>query len=125
MKYIETVDGNLHIRTLAGTRVISNRNFNYKKIKTLLEEGAKSKEILPLLEEPAMPDGMYEVFLLEEENLMYYLHTITTDTGGPVSTVKCLNGATELRDDYASRAKFAGVYVSVEDIIDDWPEYAL
>ena len=125
MKYIETVDGNLHIRTLAGTKVISNRNFNYKKIKTLLENGAKSKDIFPLLEEPAMPDGMYEVFLLEEENIMYYLHTTTTDTGGPISSRTRLDGKTSLSDDHASRAKFAGVYVSVDDIIEDWPEYAL
>ena len=125
MKYIETSDGKLHLNTLRGTAVVSNRSFNYHKIKKLLKKGAKGKEILPLLEQPAMPDGIYEAFLIENKNLMYYIHTTTTNTGGPTSTVRCLNGDNHVSNVNAEQGNFVGMYLSVKDILEDWPEYAL
>ena len=130
MHYIKTADGNMHINMDDGVRTINRKSFNYNKIKNLLEvSDTTTAELVPLLRVPDLPNGVYEAYLSVSVGKMYYIHTNEDDMKGPVSNTKWLDGKGYDRYGGApgsgTKDEFLGVYASVADLVEDWPEYVL
>ena len=123
MQYIQLNDNSYVLHLSTGLRTIKRRSFNFHKIQKLINEGADVENILPLLEVPPLPNGTYEAYELPEGK-MIYLHT--SEKG--VQTLNNLVGEKAIPytlDQLVAELKFVGIYASIEDLEEDWPEYLL
>ena len=125
MQYIQLTDSSYILSTSEGTKTITNRSFNYNKIKHLIDLGATEEEILPLTVPPVLEDGLYEAYLIPKLDAMYVSHK----TQGNVDYIWVSKEFEDRRyalDDIPSEAKqYLGMYTSMNDVYADWPEYTL
>lgn len=127
MRFIKMSNGTYHITTSNGVFTINDRSFNYNAIVNLLKDKdveGKEDKVLTLLERPDTPNGVFEAYISEKKNKMYYIQSVDTYKRGPVSTARYINGGSISYADELGVSTFLGVYASIEDIINDWPEYA-
>jgi hypothetical protein len=123
MRYIHLTNDSYILHLSTGLTTVTLKSFNFHKIKKLINKGAEEAEILPLLETPPLPDGIYEAYPVDSEHF-YYLHTSKTGT----QQLKRLGNdevIIALAEEKKTELKpfFAGVYASLEDLEEDWPEY--
>lgn len=128
MHYIQLHDNSYIIYTSKGLKTIGNKSFNFYKIKKLLEKGGTEEQLNKLLEVPALPNGVYEVYCIPEVDKLYYVHSymgkddvLTIDKNWLIEDTDLFM----LRHINNNECKFVGVYASKEDIVADWPEYFL
>jgi hypothetical protein len=121
MQYIHLSNDSYILRTSQGMHTLERESFNFNKIKRLLSNNAEEEKILPLLQPPELPDGIYKAYIVPSKNDMYFVH-ITKSDKSVNTNYYWLNGE-EAPDNLPS--KFAGVYASKEDLILDWPEYTI
>ena len=111
LKYIQTPDDTLTIMMPTGPIVVTRHSFNYKKIVNLLPSIDLS-ELEPLLTAPDLPNGVFHAYLMDEKiSAIHY-----TDSQWEI----VLNGKVDYWQDNGT---FLGVYVSTDDIVQDYPEY--
>jgi hypothetical protein len=100
---------------------VSRKMLNFHRIKNLVGRHADEEEILPLLDPPALSDGLFELFLHEETDTMCIKHW----KEGSKPVYSTLNNPTTPISLSEGNLKFIGVYASEKDIMADWPEYLL
>lgn len=124
MHYIQLNDDSVILNTQKGPITLTRKNFNFNKIKNMLKQQKTEEEILPFLEPPNLPEGLYYLYLIPKFNEVFYEHIQDTEKG--VNTdYKDMSGNYIQYDSIKEPAKLLGVYASLKDIIDDWPEYTI
>lgn len=119
MRYIHLNNDSYILYTSKGMVTLTTKSFNFHKIKNFLDKNVEEEEILPLLETPELPDGVFEAYL-SKDNQMLYKH-FSNDPKKQVRVLKLNDfGADSIED-----LTFIGVYASKKDLMDDWPEYLL
>lgn len=116
MQYIHLTNDSYIIKTSYGVFPLTRKSFNFTKIKKLLAKGASEEELRPLFKAPSLPNGLYEAYLIDTNNTLYYKHITDTEVD-----VKSFNS----KNPNPSKGSFLGVYPSLEDLMADWPEYIL
>jgi len=118
MRYIQLTNDSYVLYTPQGLKTITKKSFHYHKIQKLVRQGADADEILPLLESPLLLNGLYEAYLQDDK--MIYLHT---EENGIQKVVELMTNRLlgETLDE--TTAEFMGVYASLDDLMEDWPEY--
>lgn len=123
MQYVLLSDNSYIVQLSTHMEVIEPKRFYFRKIKKLIDTGADEASILPLLKIPPLPNGVFEAYEFPEDGQLLYLHI---DLAG-VRTVRDLNSHKEVHLSSEAESKlyqnFAGVYASIEELQDDWPEY--
>lgn len=122
MQHIHLNDDSYILHTSKGITTLNRRSFNFNKIKTLIKKGAEEADILPLLSIPEMPNGIFELYLHVDSNTMLIKHMLH---GGMTTNWSNLNNVSTIINHQEAPLQYQGVYVSVEDIMEDWPEYIL
>ena len=124
MQYIELNNSSFILHTRKGSTHVSRSSFNFNKIKAMIKEGTGEEFLLPLLEPPELPNGIYEAYESIKLNKMYYSHK--TDKNGVFEEYICVLGQDPSTqqflinsDDYV----FVGKYASLKELYYDWPEY--
>lgn len=120
MQYIHLNDDSYILHTSEGMTTLNRKSFNFHTIKSLINKGADEDKVLPLLETPELPNGLYELYLDENNNDMHIKHMkkegevnwSTLGSGNPGAIT-------------ADSGTFMGVYASEQDIMSDWPEYII
>jgi hypothetical protein len=120
MTYIQLKQNRYLIKTSKGPKVINPESFNYHKIVSLLENNSEESEILPLLEPPDLPNGVYEVYLNEQVNKLFYKHWAHSAS---FSQTLWVTKPSERASTDTCVAKYIGTYASIQSIQEDWPEY--
>ena len=122
MKHIQLTDGSLILTTSTGVTTVTKYSFNYLKIKELVKaENPSQKKIEELLIPPECPNGIYNLYHYPKSDIMAIVHTLPDNT----VTHKTLRGECLDGLDSNMKKEYKGVYASFEDIIKDYPEYAL
>ena len=126
MHYIHLSDNSYIVKTAMGLSTLDRKSFNFNKIKDLINKGSTETEILPLLKAPELPNGIYEAYLIPEEDKVAIKNTIEVE-GHTTFSVFWLSEpqGNTVRHFKESKTKFLGVYSSMEEVTQDWPEYAL
>ena len=75
MQYIHLSTDSYVIHLPTGLTTLTRKAFNFYKIKKLIEAGTTLEELTPLLITPALPDGLYEAYLIPGNTDMLYMHT--------------------------------------------------
>lgn len=119
MQYIQLTNDHIILQTSGGPRSVTRESFNYVTIQRKLLKGCTEEDILPLLDIPELPNGRYKVYIDSSTNELVYKH-YTNDY-----TTTCLNLKGEKSSYIKPTATFVGMYASIEDILEDWPEYVL
>ncbi len=122
MHYVQLDDNSLIISTSNGSKTINRHTFNYNLIKSELKKSAKEKTILKLLIPPPTPDGVFLAYLTEGKILIK--HKLPDSS----SVNFFFLDSTDIFDEYPPAAlerKYLGIYVSINDIRIDWPEYVI
>lgn len=123
MRYIHLNNDSYVLYLSSGLKTVTRTSFNFHKIQKLISHGAEEQDILPLLEVPPLPNGIYKAY--EIDGKMVYTHT--SEHG--ICTTKNLQTnretSTHPEDDETLDSNFVGVYASLEELMDDWPEYLL
>lgn len=123
MHYVVLSDNSYIVQLPSKLEIVEPKRFNFRKIKKLIDTGANEEAILPLLEIPPLPNGVFEAYEFLEDGQMLYLHI---DLGG-VRKIYDLNKNKEVQLSALAEStlykNFAGVYASIEELQDDWPEY--
>lgn len=122
MQYIHLSNDSYIIHTTKGTYTLTRESFNFNKVKRLLSNNVEEEKILPLLEPPVLPDGIYKAYVIPALSEMYYMHITDIPGKGVVKTYKNLSGNDIIGSELD---KLVGVYASKEDLILDWPEYTI
>lgn len=120
MQYIHLNDDSYILHTSKGIATLNRKTFNFHTIKHLINKGVEECEVLPLLETPELPNGLYELYLSKDINVMHIKHI--QKEGGV--TWSSLNSA-QVHDVSAENVTFVGVYANEQDIMADWPEYII
>jgi hypothetical protein len=125
MQYIQLSDSSFILHTTKGAVTLNRTSFNFNKIKIMLDKGTLQEyNLLPLLEPPELPDGVFELYVPCTDRLYYKQ---TREVNGVVKSHYYWVGDERehdmVSDDISSTAKFLGVYASVKDIMFDYPEY--
>lgn len=123
MQYIHLNDDSYILHTTQGVKNLNRKSFNFNKIKRMIKKGAAEEDILPLLITPKLPEGIYQAYIVPEEQAMYYMHIAEHPEEGVVNTSYSLAG--EQKHFTVHSATFVGVYASKSDLIEDWPEYTI
>ena len=126
MHYIHLSDNSYIVKTAMGLSTLDRKSFNFNKIKDLINKGSAETEVLPLLKVPELPDGIYEAYLIPKEDRVAIKNTIEVE-GHTTFSVFWLSEPQGgiVRHFKEAEATFLGVYSSIEEITQDWPEYAL
>lgn len=122
MQYIHLNDDSFVLRTSNGMSTLTRKSFNFNKIKRLLKKGAEEEKILPLLEPPKLPNGVFQAYLDLSKKCLMYTNLYEKD-GQVVHEFYLMDGTPYFFD--PNNSKFMGVYASKADLISDWPEYAI
>ena len=122
MHYVQLADDIIILSTSKGVFTLNQYTFNFNKIIELVKAGSAEDLVLTLLEKPDTPNGTYFVYLDTITRKIFISHK-KDDT----ETISVLGSSNELDQNSFSPAEytFLGVYISVESIYEDWPEYAL
>ena len=123
MQYIHLNDDSYILHTSKGMTTLNRKTFNFHTIKNLIKKGAEEAQILPLLETPKLPDGLFELFIHEEEDKPAVLSVKNTKSDG--NPVWGPLGGTGLCHPYEDDSDYLGMYACEADMISDWPEYCL
>jgi hypothetical protein len=124
MHYIQLNDDSFILKTKKGPITLTRKNFNFNKIKNMLKQQKSEEEILPFLDPPELPEGLYYFYLIPNINQVFYEHIQDTREG--INTVyKDMSGNYVQYDTDKELVKLLGVYASFNDIIADWPEYTI
>jgi len=106
----------------SGLKHLTSQSFNFHKILRLVREGCAETDIIELLIPPVLTDGCYYAYEYPEQSTMKYIHI---DNEGR-STITSLRPTDESFESMALDAeKLVGVYVSLNDLMEEWPEYLL
>ena len=122
MQHIHLNDDSYILHTSKGITTLSRRSFNFHKIKTLIKKGAEESDILPLLETPEMPNGIFELYRHPNSDTLIIKHILN---GGISVEWTNLNNVNLVLSVDEAPLEYMGVYVSEQDIMADWPEYLL
>ena len=120
MHYIRLSNDSFILHTSIGLQTITRKTFNYNKIQKYIVKGEPESKILPLLEVPPLPDGIYEAYKSNDQLL--YMHTANSGMQ-EVKDVKTGRVQTLDVEDIEKNTEFVGIYASFEDLVEDWPEY--
>tara|TARA_R110000744_G_scaffold318005_1_gene424558 strand:+ start:109 stop:471 length:363 start_codon:yes stop_codon:yes gene_type:complete len=120
MHYVQLADDVIILSTSKGSHTLNRYTFNFNKIVELLKIESTEDVILPLLEKPSTPEGVYFVYLDPMSNKIFINHK--KDGGQAVSILGEEHSPSDFKPEEYT---FLGVYISIESIYEDWPEYAL
>ena len=120
MKYIHLSNDSYVLYLSIGLRTFGRTSFNFNKIKKLVEEGAPEEEIISLTKIPDLPNGTYEAYLNKNDQVIY-LHT--PNTGVQVLKNLINGGSLGIGMLESDKNQFLGIYASLDDVIEDWPEF--
>lgn len=128
MQYIHLSNDSYILSTTKGLVTLTRKMINFNRIKRLINKDAEEKHILPLLETQKLPNGVFELYHHKDTDTMIIKHI----TNGGSCNWSALNN-----QQYVSKTpnspftfnvkhtSFIGVYVSIPDIMVDFPEYCL
>lgn len=122
MQHIQLSDDSYVINTSEGMKMMNLKSFNFHKIKSLLAKGVGEDKVLPLLETPTLPNGLFELYLCEDSDTLY-VKNITEGNPPSWSTINHKEGSLLITNE--ENVKFMGVYASEKEIMADWPEYVI
>jgi len=125
MQYIQLSNDSFILHTKKGATQVSRSNFNFTKIKNLISKGTDEESLLPLLEPPELPNGVYEAFEVPTLNKMYYKHTSNDNANFSSYYAEVGAGSANELTTKPAGGVFVGVYASLKDLHYDWPEYLL
>jgi hypothetical protein len=122
MHYVQLNNDSVILSTSEGVFTLNRYCFNYNKIVTCLKHNTVEKELLPLLEKPDTPNGVFFAYLDELTNRILIEHRHNNQ-----STGRYLNktSSSSLERENIDNMEFLGVYLSEKDICKDYPEYAI
>lgn len=123
MRYIHLSSDSYILQTSKGPVTLTKKSFNFHKIKRLMQNNATEEEILPLLKIPKLPEGLFQAYV-DNENKMYYINIVETSSE-ILSQTFWLNGNPAMLLPDSQNNVFMGVYASKQELIADWPEYAI
>lgn len=123
MQYIHLSDDSYIIHLPTGLVTLTRKSFNFYKIKKLIGAGITLEELTPLLVTPELPDGIYEAYLMPGTTDMLYMHTSTDGEQKLITLRENKEVTLEKCDKKQLNTGFIGIYASLEDLMDDWPEY--
>lgn len=123
MQYVLLSDNSYILQLSTHMEVIEPKRFYFRKIKKLIDAGTEEETILPLLQIPPLPNGVFEAYEFPDDGQMLYLHIDLKGT----RKIYDLNRNQEVTLSSEAESNlyqnFAGVYASIEELQDDWPEY--
>ena len=122
MRYIHLSNDSYILYLSGGSKTLTRKSFNFNKIKNLINKGATEEEIIPLLVAPKITDGLYEAYLILDQNIMFIVHLIDTPQGFKRDIDYLGKDPNNLKMD---DSKCLGIYTSKEDLLTDWPEYII
>lgn len=127
MHYVHLNNDNLIINLQGKVYRINKFTFHFKKILELLENPEEEHTIKALLEDNDFDpkQGKIELYLCPDDTLFYVTRVMDKEP-----TIKFTQthekdnilSFEEIRH-YTDNAVFLGVYKTVDDIVDEWPEY--
>jgi hypothetical protein len=125
MQYIQLSDSSFILHTTKGAVTVNRTSFNFTRIKAMLDKGTLQEyNLLPLLEPPELPDGVFELY---ESITCKLVYKQTRELKGVVySDYKIVGTETvmiDISEGLLETLVFLGVYASVKDIMFDYPEY--
>lgn len=123
MRYIQLNNDSLIIYTSEGLITITNKSFNFHKIKRLLDKGAEEEDVIHLLATPKLDNGIFEAYLDKIKDALVYKWYPPVSTVDPI--FYSIEGVAFYGDECNMPKEFLGVYPSVKDILMDWPEYVI
>jgi hypothetical protein len=125
MQYIRLNDSSYILHTSKGAVTLNRTSFNFNKVKVMLDKGTLQEyNLLPLLEPPELPDGVFELYMPYTGRL-YYKQTREVE-GVVKSHYYWVGDEYEhdmVSDEISGTAEFLGVYASIKDIMFDYPEH--
>lgn len=123
MQYIHLSNDSFILKTSNGNmHTLTRESFNFNKIKRLLSNDAPEETIMPLLETPKLPNGIFKAYVNLNNTIMYYQHIKNNKDGTVTTSMHYIDGKLF---DTAAHMKFVGIYASKEELILDWPEYTI
>ena len=124
MQYIQLSNSSFILHTSKGLVTLTNRSFNFNKIKNLVDNGAEEDQILPLLEVPELSEGIFEAYELPAVNCIVVMHR-SEDEKIPTYRILDGNSIAEIDINELSDSHFRGVYTSMKEVMEDFPEYVI
>ena len=122
MQYIQTSRNEYILQLSSGLKHLTNQSFNFHKILRLVREGYAETDIVELLIPPVLTDGCYYAYEYPEQNTMKYVHI---DDEGRSTTTNLRPTDENFKGTALDAEKLVGVYVSLNDLMEEWPEYLL
>ena len=111
-------DGTIIFQLPAGSHFVTPLSFNYRKIYRNLP--ISEEDLLPLLKTPLLPDGIFYLYQ-HDDTISYHQISNTTNNRFILKDGKFRSYSTNDQN----YQKHIGVYASLTDIINDYPEYFL
>lgn len=122
MQHIQLTNDHIILQTSKGPVSVTRESFNYVAVQRKLAKGCTEGEILPLLETPPLPEGKYRVYIDSKNNKIVYVHYTQDEQKRITCATKDLEGNPQ---EITPTTTFVGMYASMSDIAEDWPEYTL
>jgi hypothetical protein len=111
--------------TSKGLVTLNRESFHFNKVRKLVREGAEESDIKEFLKVPALPDGIYEAYEIRELNTMFIAHKAQKDNYSDVATSYEWFDGTAVDDLSKQLGVFSGLYASMREVAEDWPEYLI
>ncbi len=122
MQYVQTNKNEYVVHFSTGLVSLNKYSFNFHKILKLLKADAAEELILPLLKTPVLPNGCYYAYEYPEKGFMTYTHVKNDGT----TVAHYLNDTSnKTHPTQVLEENLVGVFASVEEIMDEYPEYLL
>lgn len=122
MQYIQTKSNEYVLHLSSGLVHLTSSSFNFQKIIRRLKENCREEDIVELLVPPVLTDGCYYAYEYPEHHMMKYVHVGNTGCVSINNLIPTSNGGDDIPID---EDKLVGVYASLEELMEDWPEYVL
>jgi hypothetical protein len=121
MRYIHLTTDSYILYTSTGVHQLTNKSLNFHKIKRLIlqNKDIAEEEILPYLEKVELKEGLYEAYLTASKKLVYAHYA---DKNSSEAMIYNLSGE-EVPSSFT--VTFLGVYASLKELMEDWPEYLI
>jgi len=115
--HILMTNGDILFTLPEGPHYVTPMSFNYRHIKSLLP--ITLEDLTPLLVQPPTPDGVYYVHASDR---LYALHVMPA---GQMFYLMFVSQIEIMSSTTIPNKECHGVYVCIEDILTDYPEYFL
>lgn len=121
MQYIHLNNNTFIMHTPSGSEQITRKSFNFHKIIKAVKAGATFEDIKDFLIPPDTSKGILELYKVKGEHKLITKKYANDDN---CYEYEAMNGTSISKYDI-NNLDFIGVYISMNDILYDWPEYGM